>query len=231
VISQKFLKMPNIEFNFESFKPLSATARSVETRKPKQFRLIYCEGTKTEPLYFEKFEDENFFFNGSYVVRGLGDNTISLVKKALKEAEKRIGGGDAIDKIWVVFDRDGFPPQHFNNAVQLCTSNKKIPIEAAWSNEAFELWYLLHFDLKFSAHKRHEYEGFLEAAFKSKGLNTFKYKKNDPAMYELLQKYGDERQAIVRAKQLEVVFSGRTDFANHNPCTLVYKLVEELRGL
>jgi hypothetical protein len=45
--------------------------------------------------------------------------------------------------LWVVFDRDSFAPQSFNNAINKCIQDRP-NIDAAWSNEAFELWYLLH---------------------------------------------------------------------------------------
>jgi hypothetical protein len=50
-------------------------------------------------------------------------------------------------------------------------------------------------------------------------------------MYELLQQYGDQTAAIRNAKRVERTYSGRHDYTNHNPCTLVYKLVEELENL
>lgn len=50
-------------------------------------------------------------------------------------------------------------------------------------------------------------------------------------MYDLLKQYGDQTAAIRNAKRLERTYSSRHDYANHNPCTLVYRLIEELENL
>lgn len=58
----------------------------------------------------------------------------------------------------------------------------------------------------------------------------FKYKKNSAEMYQLLQEFGDEEQAIRWAKKLEQDFTD-TNFASHNPCTKVYLLIERLNDI
>ena len=50
-------------------------------------------------------------------------------------------------------------------------------------------------------------------------------------MYPLLQKYGDQKAAIRNAKRLERSYGNSKNYDTHNPCTLVYKLVEELEDL
>lgn len=47
-------------------------------------------------------------------------------------------------------------------------------------------------------------------------------------MNRLLKEYGSLDGAIRNAKALAETFHGREDYANHNPCTMVYRLVEEL---
>jgi len=49
-------------------------------------------------------------------------------------------------------------------------------------------------------------------------------------MYILLKKVGDESAAIDRAKNLHQEYDDE-NFASHNPCTLVYQLVEKLNSL
>ena len=48
-------------------------------------------------------------------------------------------------------------------------------------------------------------------------------------MFQLLKKYGNQEQAIQRAIKLEQQFDNQ-QYATHNPCTLVYMLVEELNN-
>lgn len=55
----------------------------------------------------------------------------------------------------------------------------------------------------------------------------FEYQKNDKGMYELLQRIGNQEQAIKNTKALEARYEDE-DYASHKPCTTVYKLVEEL---
>jgi hypothetical protein len=47
-------------------------------------------------------------------------------------------------------------------------------------------------------------------------------------MYDILKRHGSREEAILRAKNLHVLYQRQQDYANHNPCTLVYALVEEL---
>ena len=56
----------------------------------------------------------------------------------------------------------------------------------------------------------------------------FRYEKNSEQMYALLKKHGSQEDAIRNAKRLAKRFDGRKDYANHNPCTMVSALVEEL---
>ncbi|MEI2638403.1 MAG: RloB family protein [Microthrixaceae bacterium] len=95
--------------------------------------MIVCEGAKTEPQYFKGFRLP------SVRVEGAGKNTRSLVEEAI-----RIKAETASLAITTgcVFDRDSFPAQTFNAALQMARS---AGFEVAYSNEAFELWYLLHF--------------------------------------------------------------------------------------
>lgn len=47
-------------------------------------------------------------------------------------------------------------------------------------------------------------------------------------MYSLLKEYGSIENAIRNAKRLAENYETRVDYANHNSCTMVWKLVEEL---
>ena len=47
------------------------------------------------------------------------------------------------DQCWVVFDKDDFPANDFNMAIDLAKRNG---FNVAYSNQAFEYWFLLHFN-------------------------------------------------------------------------------------
>jgi len=99
---------------------------------------IYCEGKNTEPDYF------NFFRVKTAKIKsvGVGDNTLSLVGKAI-ECIKKESFDPKLDQKWCVFDKDDFDAQRFDNAVAKATSNG---FGVAWSNQSFEYWFLLHFN-------------------------------------------------------------------------------------
>ena len=100
-------------------------------------------------------------------------------------------------------------------------------MNCAWTNEAFELWYLLHFQLIEHAMSREQYQDYIEREFSRCLEKPFKYKKNSEDMFALLMEHGDVKQAIKRAEKLAETFSNRTDYANHNPRTEVHRLIEK----
>jgi hypothetical protein len=178
--------------------------------KPRQSILIVSEGTKTEPQYFESFRVS------SVEVIGTGFNTDSLVQYAV---DKKNAARPAYDQVWCVFDRDSFTAQDFNRALQLANSNG---IKVAYSNEAFELWYLLHFNYYDTGLPRADYKAKLTANL------GYEYKKNDRGIYNaLLCRQSD---AIRNAKRLLAVYNPHSP-ERDNPSTLVHELVEMLNGM
>ncbi len=199
-------------------------------RSKRLYFLIVCEGEKTEPLYFEAFKKDlpkGVLENATIEIEGEGKNTISLIEEVIKIRERRERtSGRVYDQTWAVFDRDSFLPQNFNNAI-FKGRDAQPEIQCAWSNEAFELWYLLHFEFYQDAASRHDYKARLEKAISQRMDAPFKYAKNSPEMYQLLKTWGNQEQAIAWAESLERGHEGE-NFADHNPCTLVYKLVKTL---
>lgn len=201
-----------------------------------KYHLIVCEGKETEVNYFEALKrtlPQRTLEITKIKVEGVGKNTDSLVKKALDIKRNRSNTVTPIDKVWVVFDKDSFPTKNFNDAIRLCEKELKHgeEIEAVWTNESFELWFLLHFKCYEQPMSRDQYGTKLEHCFKEKKNDGFKYEKNDPQIFELLQEHGNQKLAIENAKKLEALHGTRTDYANMNPCTKVHHLVAELLGI
>lgn len=205
--------------------------RKKDFRQKRKYYLIVCEGEKTEPNYFEALKNDlspGVLNVCSFKIEGTGHNTESLVEKALKlKSQWEEVTNRTIDRTWIVFDRDSFTPQSFNSAVQSCIPRSP-EIQCAWSNEAFELWYLLHFHNYNTGISRARYKELIEQNLKPHLGQDFEYQKNRPDMYSILKKYGNSTQAINFAEALASQYNGRQDFADHNPCTLVFKLVREL---
>ncbi len=183
--------------------------RKVDTRNIRERFLIVCEGAKTEPNYFKSFRVNRTIFEVD--IQGFGYNTLSLVEKAIE-----LKAGENYDQVWCVFDRDSFPAGIFNAAFEKARHEG---IKIAYSNEVFELWYLLHFQFYDSVIKRKEYWKML-----SKELGH-KYEKNSEIIYdELLSRQVD---AIRNAKRLYASYSPCNP-ERDNPSTTVFELVEAL---
>lgn len=203
-------------------------------RTKRKYFLIVCEGEKTEPNYFESLKKDlpkGVLTAFKIDIEGTGRNTLSLVEesKRIKERLER-ETSLSIDKIWVVFDRDSFEPDNFNEAISACKKSNP-EIGCAWTNEAFELWYLLHFHYYNTPLSRERFQKLIEGNLRPLVGNDYSYEKNSGKMYEILKTHGDIQSAIKFAAKLENNFEGRLDFSNHNPCTKVHHLVAELFGL
>jgi hypothetical protein len=207
--------------------------RLINVKQKRKRYLIVCEGEKTEPNYFESLKSSlprGVLDVVDFRILGEGFNTESLVNQAIELRSKwELESGRKVDKLWIVFDKDSFLPATFNKAIQICNNTPKT--EAAWSNEAFELWYLLHFEYYNTKINRNTYKERIQNNFRNRGLAEFVYLKNRPDMFSLLSKYGDRNLAVKYSQNLEKSYFGAKDYANQNPCTTVYRLVVELFSL
>ncbi len=139
-----------------------------------------------------------------------------------KEIETR--RTNPFDRVWLVFDRDDFPD--FNKAIALARSHN---LQVAWSNESFELWYLLHFRAPVDRIPRQRCIQMLEHDIRlAMGKRNYHYQKVDPKLYKIMETFGDREMAVRRARRLRSRFAGDTDYASHHPCTLVDLLIDEL---
>lgn len=206
--------------DFHKKRKQSKIVRESKNKKVLPFILIVCEGEKTEPYYFNWYK-ENCKQDISIQIEGEGQNTISLVKRSIaikkaKEKEENI----KFDQVWCVFDRDSFTQQDYDNAFNYANSKN---IEVAYSNECFEIWYLLHFHYFNTGMDR-------ETAFKKldelmKKNYHIRYTKNNPKMFEILK---DKQSNAIQYATKHDENIKRWDKWNTNPSTTVYKLVQEL---
>lgn len=203
--------------------------RSVGTRNLRVYFLIVCEGQKTEPHYFSSFNSVLPPYTLDIETQGEGCDPLGVVDAAI---ELRRTSSKPLNSVWAVFDKDDFPPSRFRQAIEKAD---KHGIKCAWSNEAFELWYVLHFHYRNTPMSRTEYQKCIEKEMNQKMFERdgkkgkFSYRKNAKDMHDLLLKYGDEAQAIKWGKKLSESFNN-TEYAKHNPCTMVFRLVDELNN-
>jgi RloB-like protein len=191
--------------------------------KAKSF-LIICEGKNTEPAYFESFP----VVAATVSCIGLGASRMYLVKQAIEIAKLPENKGK---EIWCVFDYDfkgdiSNIANDFNGAVDYAIRKG---LKVAYSNDAFELWFLLHYQLVETALTRFEY---FEKLGKLWDVNYEREcKKQDfcRAIFARLQK--DPQANINNAlKHAQRLFENNKNEvpSNQNPCTKVYELVSEL---
>ena len=196
--------------------------RQTKTRETRKRFLIVCEGEKTEVNYFKAFDVPKKI---EVTVRGEGKNSLSLVNKAIQIIDN-LKKDDSFDQIWCVFDKDNCSKEQFNQAERLA---KQKNIKIAYSNEAFEIWFILHFQYLDIATSRSEYLTILTNQMKKYGLlnEQEKYEKNREDMYEKLKPY--QTTAITNAAKL---IQDRDEAKKHpfdaNPSTTVQELVQEL---
>lgn len=189
--------------------------RKIKTRELKQRFLIVCEGERTEPNYFRSFRVPKNVVGID--IRGLGENPSRLVQSA-----RELANEDEYDQVWCVFDRDDWPLEDFNNAITRVNDLNSIvnySFRVAYSNEAFELWYVLHFEFLHTGIPRCDY------IRKLSNLLNYKYQKNSETIYDEL--FNKQNAAIKNATSLLTHYYPSTP-AKDNPSTTVHELVQEL---
>lgn len=222
--------------------------------------IIFCEDKVCEPIYFKRLENDKIKINVVPDQKTKIDNVTNAIdhciKNGLMDATLKIPTLQSnIDQVWCVFDHDCQSKDdeltgiRFNAAIQLAEERG---LKVAWSNDAFELWILLHLeevDPNEETRNRTYYYDRLTQIFKSlenpnesldrvRSHQSFCYKDNlkslkrfrDVVMPYIMSESKIEL-AIQRAKDLAAKF-GDDKQAWHlkSPCTYAFKLVEEINS-
>lgn len=188
--------------------------------KKKRF-LIVCEG-QTEELYFKSFP---------VLTADVRPIHQGCSKSSLVECVADYLDGESYDEIWCVFDMDYKPGEtrqyeDFDKAIQAAN---QAGYKCAYSNDAFELWFVLHYQYidqqqlrtfffqKLSDYWNLNYEK--NGKQRSFSLSIYKRLLDDPD--------ADQSFAIESAKKL---FESQCEKIYHlqNPVTTAYLLVQEL---
>lgn len=193
----------------------SDLSRRQGVREIKQSFLIVCEGEKTEPDYFKAFRMT------AATVKAVGQamNTMTLVSKAISIRDADQKRKKYYDQCWVVFDKDDFPAKDFNQAIRFAEKNGFC---VAYSNQAFEYWFLLHYKLYKGSIRRNQYKKMLT---KLTGMPYIKTEGYGAIMYNLL--LSRQQQAINNAEVVLAEIS-RGNPAEEESSTTVQRLVMEL---
>ncbi len=214
----------------------TAIKRPIRYRKYQQFFLIVCEDEKTEPAYFEQFIDLFPEYTMFLKTVGTGNDPLGVVKASIEERERfKEESKKDIDFVWAVFDKDDADEnktkiKKFERAFETA---KKQNINIAYSNEAFELWLLLHFsniDATTPLPRKELYRNLEVAINKMEGAyQNFAYKHGNIQIIDIVKSLGNEKNAIKRAIELLTYHKDKKPIKS-NPSTKMHLLVKELRA-
>lgn len=208
--------------------------RKSPKRDERQYILVASEDGKSSIYYFNELNTQLYKHSATLriVPKGCGRNTQSLVNYVKKhknewlEAVRKDFLIDDFNETWVLFDLDGFASHKFDNAI---TSAQSQGFQVAWSNECFELWYLLHFKDSSTPIARKDIYKELAGLLKLKCDYTDLKGEKGKDVHVKMARNENVGKAIKRAKKLHAD-PIRSDLPPHarNPCTLVFQLVEKL---
>lgn len=194
--------------------------------------LFVTEGTKTEPNYLNWLIDRicaryDEAARRQFHILPEGGNTLYLLARAEKHLRYE---ADSYQHVWIIYDKDDFPADNFDNTVARCTAlNERygeegldVTFHALWSNECFELWLLLHFCYQNTNIPREQYWEMLSEFFGKP------YDKTDGTVFDALTPEMMEA-AIKRAKALMSNYGPDTPPSQRAPATSFHELLECLK--
>jgi hypothetical protein len=209
----------------DDLKKKEISRNTAKKREEQKAVLISLEDEKSSKYYFEKLLVDKKLTGEVIFAKHIGTDAESVLEAIVKH--KREHPKIVYEKEWAVFDRDDNSKKQINSTIQRA---KDLGVCIAISNEAYELWLLLHFEPLTRATNRKDLNKKLNEYF----LNYFgqDYSKSAQDVYALI--IGFQNKAISNAKNLlleQVRNHGKLDPEKQNPLTLVYQLVECLNSL
>ena len=194
--------------------------RKTPFRQAKEEVLIVCGG-QTEQIYFDTFKQmfRLSLGNISVITAVEAKHPMQIVQYALKARQRKEG----YNAIWCAFDKDEFTD--FDEAIDYAGKNG---IGVAFSNQAFEVWFINHYrQLNTPLHRR-KYKEMLSRFI------SLPYDKDQ----DTVQKVCNE--LMTEAKVKAAITNSRLGYEQHKiltkpskpsayeSCTTVYKLAKSL---
>jgi hypothetical protein len=204
-------------------KKIDALKRREAFKEQRKSILIVCEGSKTEPIYFNSLKKKLRIIADVDVV-GAGAVPITVVNRAIEKRGQQEGLAKTslikveYEIVYCVFDVE-MPKQH-KSLLEAINKAKANGLEVILSNPCFEYWYILHF-VKTSSpfYKNENVISVLKKYHKT-------YSKGDDKIFDII--YPNTKQAIQNSKQvIKEHHNDATDLQNCNPSTNVHLIVEE----
>jgi hypothetical protein len=199
--------------------------------------LIVCEG-QTEKFYFKSFDVVSLTIE---CIDSKGRTKRQLVEFCEKFCEKKnneyANNGRHFDEIWCVFDMDvNRKEKEFSDFDNAISSAQSKGFKIAYSNDAFELWFYLHYH-----YTDHQYlRGFYyQQLSKFWNINYEEDGKKEDYCKKIYHKLSNDKNAnqqnAIKNAQKSHKMMNDLPYSQQNPVTTVYLLVNELnqflRGL
>lgn len=201
--------------------------RKPASKRPLQRVLIVCEGSKTEPSYFNELRDFYELTTASVFTTGdCGSDPLSVVKYGEVLYRAELKKGDRYDYVYFVFDKDSH--HTYDSAMERAKTLKPANVfRSIPSVPCFEYWYLLHYEYTTQQFMR---TGTKSPADRLIGLlkkdHWRDYAKAGKGVIKNLN--GRLSDAVSRSKMaLDECIKNQTD----HPSTLVHEVVEHLKSM
>lgn len=215
--------------------------------------IISCEDSVSAPAYLNKIVEnlikERKITQDSFVIvdhKVLKGTNPKKVLERLKAYEDKNGKTyKDFQYKWIVIDRDiervnggGHSAEDFNATLSSAKNKKSnLNIEVAYANDAFELWYLLHFDYICTPILRDELNKKLIEKLQDKNQYKFSKLNKDNIKQENYTKHIYEEllelqeDAIKNAQKLLESYGNDHNPEKDNPSTTIHLLIEVLNSL
>ncbi len=225
--------------------------RRTNNRVKRNDVIIACEDSVSSPAYFSMIinkliKEKKITQDSIVIVPHDGSTHPTGVLKNLKNYKNEYGKTyKEFEKKWIVIDRDiervnggGHTAEDFNNAINNAKNKRaNLNIEVAYANDAFELWYLLHFDYRNTAILRDEITKIVIEKLKQLDAHKFsrlnrvniKQANYSEMIYEALLPMQED--AIANAKKLLKSYGSGHNPQIDNPSTTIQNLVIILNNL
>ncbi|TLT06211.1 RloB domain-containing protein [Aliarcobacter thereius] len=235
-MARKKLYTNNKEKSKDDFK------RKKQIKEQVKSVLIACEDKISSPNYFKMIikkliEDKKITQDSLVIAKHEHVNPKGVLQDLLNHKKDDKTYKD-FEHRWIVIDRDiaringgGHPKDDFLTALSEAKSKK---VEVAYSNDCFEIWYLLHFVYRNTAISRDDVIKEVIKRLKDKNYKTFSKLNKDNIKTEAMTKLiFDEllelqKTAIKNAKKLLENYADLHNPETDNPSTKVFELVEIL---
>ncbi|MDR3312995.1 MAG: RloB family protein [Oscillospiraceae bacterium] len=217
--------------------PFYKTSRQIRREAP-DYHLIVMEGSETEPPYFNALANKvNAQFANRVVEFVFHSIHGGTAKTVLEEAGIALKKNPRCRHVWLVYDKDQNSADDFNQVAQTCANRssqeeeeEEVQWHALWSNNCFEVWFLLHFCTTIpTAQGYPEGKNYREhlCDLLTEHLGE-KYTKSEKGMYQKLEIHLEA--AIRNAERYEKEFAKtKATPADCDPFSTVYQLINELK--